>query len=578
MTQENVIQLPSPQAPEPLSADEIQQVENVLTTMVADARPIESLSRRPDIWTMLVRMCETDPGMLARLELKMRDDMRIAHVDAKDVDKFNFKPIKDEAKQKARTRAAEAAELRQNLRARRKRNASITEAGTADTEILAFAEGSENLDTMSSSTVLQARGWLETHYKGRIWRDTFYGKTMTDWTGAHPQESKIEATPIDDDFLRSVWATVMRENDPKLSKMGKPQMAEAIEMVAKMDERNEPVDWLKSLTWDGTPRLEGWLSRVFYTPDDAYHRAVGRCWLVSMVARVNEPGCQADVAPVLWGPEGTYKSTSIKIVGGKWFGVITTSVDKDKEFLQQIKGKWLVELAELEPLMHRHSTAGKVKNAITVRVDEYRIAYATYPIQVPRTCVMAGSTNNMAWHREGEGGRRFWPISVPRKADTQWLIDNRDQLFAEAFHLYKAGGSWSDVPEDDQKAAIAAHYAEGDPWSYDIERWLETPGLYTGPGCGVALTHGNHDDQEEWSHYGTAVTIGRVLGIVFGRSKGDRNKRDANRVADTMRGAGWKTALVRVGSSRTSPKTTIWVKDDTKAQGELQLIDKPELS
>ena len=51
-----------------------------------------------------------------------------------------------------------------------------------------------------------------------------------------------------------------------------------------------------SLVWDGVARLDKWLTVYMGAEDRPYTRAVGRKWMISGVARVNEPGCQVRTA------------------------------------------------------------------------------------------------------------------------------------------------------------------------------------------------------------------------------------------------------------------------------------------
>jgi hypothetical protein len=73
----------------------------------------------------------------------------------------------------------------------------------------------------------------------------------------------------------------------------------ALEAVARQHSFDIIKDWLRSLVWDGIPRLNRVLPNYFQSPDSEYELSVGPRWFISLVARAMEPGCQSDCTLVL---------------------------------------------------------------------------------------------------------------------------------------------------------------------------------------------------------------------------------------------------------------------------------------
>lgn len=218
---------------------------------------------------------------------------------------------------------------------------------------------------------------------------------------------------------------------PTFGKVGKEMIYDAIVLVSKENTIDSASDWIKSLVWDGEARLDNWISQVYHTPDDEYHRAVASNWMKGLVKRIVEPGCKFDYVLVLEGEQGIKKSTSLNILGGGWHVETTMSTD-NKDFFMQFQGKAIIEFSEGETLSR--TEVKRMKAIITMQSDKYRPAYGRLSVDFPRRCVFAMTTNQTEYLKDETGNRRWLPVACMGTADVEWLIENRDQLFAESYH------------------------------------------------------------------------------------------------------------------------------------------------
>ena len=235
------------------------------------------------------------------------------------------------------------------------------------------------------------------------------------------------------------------------------------------------VDYIKSLTWDGHQRIDTLLIEYFGAQDNVYTRAALRKMLVAAVARVFDPGVKFDTALILVGPQETYKSTFVKKLGREWFSDTFTTV-QGKESFEQLQGAWLIEMAELSGLKKAEVEA--IKHFISKREDQFRPAYGRVVETYRRQCVFFGTTNKDNFLRDPTGNRRFLPIDVRPEFVTKSVPDDLtseeiDQIWAEAYELYKAGEPLYMTGDEDAIAKIEQHkHSEVDERRGLIEKYL----------------------------------------------------------------------------------------------------------
>jgi putative DNA primase/helicase len=256
-----------------------------------------------------------------------------------------------------------------------------------------------------------------------------------------------------------------------------------IEAVAHANQYDPVLEYLKSLTWDGVPRVDSWLVRycgaVADTPDLVkYTTEVGSRWLLQAAARVLHPGCKADCVIILEGRQGIRKSTALKILAGPWFAELVADLTHvDKDVLMAISESWIMEIAEMHSM--RRAAVEKAKIFFSQTSDKFRKPYERNVEDHPRATVFAGTMNpdGSDYLQDTTGNRRFWPVALTdTDIDTKALQADRDQIWAEATARVIRGET-TFINQHGILRVVELEQSKRetqDPWFDDVESWVET--------------------------------------------------------------------------------------------------------
>jgi predicted P-loop ATPase len=258
--------------------------------------------------------------------------------------------------------------------------------------------------------------------------------------------------------------------NPNLGDVGR-----AVQAAARAASFHPVRAYFDGLVWDGTPRLDAWVITYFHADDSDYVRAVGPRWLISSVARIYLPGCQADHTLVLEGPQGRFKSQALRalVKNQSWFTDRLSHIGS-KDAAIEITGIQIAELAEMDALTKAASSTSKAY--LTRQDDRFRPPYGRHTINLRRQCVFAATINPPVggYLKDSTGNRRFWPVVCQGRIDLAGLKRDRDQLWAEAVARYRADAPWW-LETDELEALATAEQKlrfKLDPWQAIVERWI----------------------------------------------------------------------------------------------------------
>jgi len=294
---------------------------------------------------------------------------------------------------------------------------------------------------------------------GKMFReDTFTGQTLMlmpiprPWAPQAKRKFEVHEAGSNDITRLIEWLIA---HGALKGEVSQSKVNNAIQLLADDNQFSSAQAALDRLpAWDGVYRLDGFFTKVCnavvaeegMSEEEIFNRqryltALARCFFISIVARILRPGCKVDTVIILEGPQGSLKSTLLKILAfdGKWFSDSMQSDLSNKDAKLHLLGKMIVELAEISQL--KTTGVEKLKAFLSASEDTYRKPYGRGEATYLRQCIFVGTTNHDDYLIDETGNRRFWPVKCGR-IDIELAREWRDQLFAEAIDAFSKREQW----------------------------------------------------------------------------------------------------------------------------------------
>ena len=207
--------------------------------------------------------------------------------------------------------------------------------------------------------------------------------------------------------------------------------------------------------WDGVSRLDDFYS-LFKTVehyDDNLKKIIFYRWLLQFVDSAYNQKFKSQGLLVLKGGQGIYKSTSMSYlipIDEPWVFLGEQKYVDSRDGVQTITGNQLVELSEFA---RSAKAVDALKGFVTSPVDRMVLKYDKYPVDYKRKTVFYATINDDEFLLD-DSNRRFWVVDL-ESIDLEGIIKfDREQLWAELYHIYHVLGDKRCWLNDDEKALL----------------------------------------------------------------------------------------------------------------------------
>jgi len=297
---------------------------------------------------------------------------------------------------------------------------------------------------------------------------------------------------------------------------------ESIDHIAQYNAYHPIQDYFNSLVWDKKLRLSNWLTKYMGVEQNKYTQAVARKTLLAAVTRTFNRGCKFDHILILEGDQRIGKSTAIATLAKQWYSDAYIDV-QNKDSIAQLQGILLYELGEMACSTKTETEA--LKAFVSRSTDKARLAYRQNAEKFPRQCIFIGTSNKNDYLKDETGNSRFWPVKCNGSVKLEQLKADRDQLWAEAVHVFKTKPEplYLENYDIQEMASIQQESRRAfDEWENIIIEWLD-----------------QHDHNR--------ITGKEIWVGCFGKAMVNFDQGSQRRISSCMKALNWDRKAYRVG-------------------------------
>lgn len=283
------------------------------------------------------------------------------------------------------------------------------------------------------------------NYLAIMQHDSRYaGVKLNEMSGRAEVHAVKNGKPLIRPWTDADEAASMMYIESKFGLYSKDKHTAALRILFGSRAYNPIIDIVEGVEWDGRPRCRFFLREWAKVEDSPYSQEVSRLIFAGGINRLYNPGCKFEDVPIFIGiRQGEGKTSLIRFlaINDAYYGEI--NLMEGQQAIEQLQGRWICEIGELLALTKRKEQEA-AKAYITRQVDSYRKPWDRNVSDLPRRCIMIGTTNNDTPLTDKTGGRRFYPVEVHCNGydifdHEQEIRDYILQCWAEARELYKAG-------------------------------------------------------------------------------------------------------------------------------------------